>query len=272
MRGEEGSQVGLDPDGSHAWTSPAVRDTERLVEVEVRHVRPVVSRSAETNLGVHVGTVQVDLATSIVHQLAQRGDAGLEHAVGGGVGDHDAGQSVLVSLNLGLDVLHVHCPVSGGLDGDHLHARHLGGGWVGAVGRERNETDVPLGLSLVLQVGHDGHQACVLALGPAVRLEGDVVVPGDLAEVPLQLLEHLPVAHGLLGRGEGVEVGEAGEAAGHHLRGGVELHGAGAQRDHGVDQGDILVLQPLHVPHHVGLAVVDVEDGVGEVGARPLEL
>ena len=39
-----------------------------------------------------------------------------------------------------------------------------------------------------------------------------------------------------------------------------------------MDQGHVLVLQSLHVPHHVSLAVVDVEDGVCEVRARPLEL
>ena len=88
---------------------------------------------------------------------------------------------------------------------------------------ERDQTDVPLCLPLVLQVGHDGHQPGVLPLGPAVRLEGDVVVARDLAQVPLQLLEHLPVPHRLLGRGERVEVSKAGETARHHLRGGVEL-------------------------------------------------
>ena len=53
----------------------------------------------------------------------------------------------------------------------------------------------------------------VTDLGPAVGLEADVVISGDLAEVPLQLLEHLPVAHRLLQGGEGVKVCEAGEAA-----------------------------------------------------------
>ena len=39
----------------------------------------------------------------------------------------------------------------------------------------------------------------------------------------------LPVlTEGLVLRTEGVEAGELGEAAGHHLRGGVKLHGAGA--------------------------------------------
>ena len=124
--GQEGSQVGLDSDGSHAGPSSTVRDAERLVEVEVRHVGAIVPGSAQTHLGVHVGPVQIDLPTRLVHQLAQRGDAGLEHAVSGRISYHDAGQSVLVSLHLGFDVLHVDRPVSGGLDGDHLHSSHLG--------------------------------------------------------------------------------------------------------------------------------------------------
>ena len=61
----------LHSDGSHAGPAPTVGDAEGLVEVEVGDVGPVVARPAETHLGVHVGPVQVHLATLIVHQ---RGD------------------------------------------------------------------------------------------------------------------------------------------------------------------------------------------------------
>ena len=53
-----------------------------------------------------------------------------------------------------------------------------------------------------------------------------MVVSGDLAEVPLQLLEELPVAEGLLAGGERVDVGEPGVAARHHLSRAVQLHRA----------------------------------------------
>jgi hypothetical protein len=38
-----------------------VRDAERFVEVQMRDVRAIVTRSADSDLGVHVGTIQINL-------------------------------------------------------------------------------------------------------------------------------------------------------------------------------------------------------------------
>ena len=84
-------------------------------------------------------------------------------------------------------------------------------------------------------------------------------------------LKHLGVALGLVSRHKGVQGGELGPGDGHHLGRGVELHGAGAQRDHGVRQRQVPVLQTLEVAQHLVLAVVQVEDGRLQVGAAPLE-
>ena len=40
------------------------------------------------------------------------------------------------------------------------------------------------------------------------------------------------------------------QAGSQHFRGGIELHGAGAQGYHGVGQGDILTFQRFDVAHH----------------------
>ena len=45
-----------------------------------------------------------------------------------------------------------------------------------------------------------------------------------------------------------------------HLSGSVELHGAGAQRNHSAVQRQILDFQHLHVTHHLGLGVILAED------------
>ena len=44
-----------------------------------------------------------------------------------------------------------------------------------------------------------------------------------------------------------------------HLRGSVEFHGAGTQRNHGPVQGEIPVGEPTQVAHHGGLAAVHAE-------------
>ena len=81
-----------DCNGTHARASPTVGDTERLVEIDVTYVRPVVTRAAQTHLRVHVCAVQVDLSSSSVHDLADFANCCFENPVGRRIGDHQGGQ------------------------------------------------------------------------------------------------------------------------------------------------------------------------------------
>ena len=56
-----------------------------------------------------------------------------------------------------------------------------------------------------------------------------------------------------------------------HLAGGVELHGAGAQRDHRLVERQILALQLLEVTQHLGFAVMGVEHRMAQVRRVALE-
>ena len=60
----------------------------------------------------------------------------------------------------------VHRPVFVHIDRLDPHARHLGTGGVGAVGRGGDEAHVPVSLPNAVQIRHDGAQTCVLPLGP----------------------------------------------------------------------------------------------------------
>merc|ERR1719285_1055555 len=102
----------------------------------------------------------------------------------------------------------------------------MGRCWVCAMGRKRYEAHIPLGVTLGSQEGHNGHKSGIFSLGSRVWLEADVVIPSNLAKVPLQLLKQHPVSERLLRRAKRVDVGEVGETARHHLSGRVELHGA----------------------------------------------
>ena len=68
-------------DRAHARTAAAVRDAERLVQVEMADVGADVARPAEADHRVHVRAVHVDLAAVLVHDLADLADRLLEHAV-----------------------------------------------------------------------------------------------------------------------------------------------------------------------------------------------
>lgn len=90
MAGKEGSKMRLDADRPHARTTAAMRNAEGLVQVEVRNIRTDIAGTGETDHGVHVGAVEIDLTAMLVGDLADLANRLLEHAVGGRIGDHAA--------------------------------------------------------------------------------------------------------------------------------------------------------------------------------------
>ena len=248
-----------------------MRDAERLVEVEVRHVATEGARLRQPEQGVQVRAVDVHLAAVLVHDRAQVGDGVLERSVCGGIGDHDRGEVVAVRLAALPEVVQVDRPVGGRLDDHDPHPGHHRRRRVGAVRTRRDQADVTLVVARGAVVRADGEQPGELALRPGVRLDRHLCVPGDLGQPVLQGVDQLQVAGGVVGRREGVQVGEAGETDGLHLGGGVELHRARAQRDHPPVEGVVPVGQPLQVPQQVGLGARAVEDRVGEVAGRAVQ-
>ena len=92
MPRQERREVRADADRADARTAAAVRDAERLVQVEVRDVGAELARRREADERVQVRAVDVHLSAVRVDDLADLPDARLEHAVRRGVGDHDRGQ------------------------------------------------------------------------------------------------------------------------------------------------------------------------------------
>jgi hypothetical protein len=145
------------------------------------------------------------------------------------------------------------------------HPREDRRGGVGAVRAGGDQAQVAVGLAAGVLPGPDRQEPGELPLGAGVGLHGDRGVPADFGEPGLQLLdEDLPAA-GLVGGGEGVDVGELGPGDRLHLGGGVELHGAGPERDHAAVEPVVLVRQALQVAHHGGLGVVGGEHRVRQV-------
>ena len=256
VAGHERCQVGLGRDRADAGAAAAVRDAEGLVQVQVRDVAAEHAGLGQPDQGVEVGAVDVDLAAGGVDRVADLADVGVVHPVRGRVGDHDAGQRVLVQLDLGVQVRVVDRAVRGGGDDDDLHAGEHGGGRVGAVRGGRDQADVALGVAAGEVVAADGQQAGELALGSGVRLDGDLVVAGDLGQLGFEVLDQFAPAGGLGFRGEGVDGGELRPGDGFHLGGGVQLHGARAQRDHGAVQGEVAVREAADVAQQLGLGAV----------------
>ena len=114
-------------------------------------------------------------------------------------------------------------------------------------------------------VGVDGQQSSQFALRPGVGLQGNPVIPGDLAQPPFEVADQRVVARGLLGRRIGMDGGEAGEADRLHLDRRVELHRAGAQWDHRAVEREVLVGELAQETQHRRLGVVRVEHWVLQI-------
>src|SRR5207245_9267055 len=126
--------------GAFAGAAAAVGDAEGFVEVEVADIRADVGGAAEADLGVHVGSVHVDLAAELMRHLANGFDVFFEDAVGGGVGDHQGGEVVFVLLGFAAEVGEIDVALVVAIDGDDFEAGDDSGGGVGAVGAGGDET------------------------------------------------------------------------------------------------------------------------------------
>ena len=195
----------------------------------------------EADQCVHVGAVGTHLSAVPVHDFADFHHVFLEHAVGGGIGEHDRGEVVRVLFGLRADIGHVDVAVGVALGDNDAHAGHLRGCGVGAVGGLGDQADVAVCLAARGVVATDGEQARVLALRAGVGLEADRVVAGDVRLHRFQRIDQLAIALGLFGRRQRMDVREFRPRHRDHLGGGVELHGARAQRDHGAVNRQILV-------------------------------
>ena len=261
-------QVRLDADRAHARAAAAVRDREGLVQVQVADVAAQVARSHQAHHGVHVGAVDVDLAAVLVRDVADLAHRLLEDAVRRRVGDHHGREPVARLGGLRREVGHVDVAVVGRLHRHHLQARHRRRCRVGAVRRGGDQADVALVAARVV-VGADRHQPGVLALRARVGLHRERVVAGDLAELVLEVVDHLEVTLGLARRGVGMDRGELRPGDGGHLGSRVELHGARSERDHRPVQRQVAVAEATHVAHHLRLGPVHVEHGMRQVFAFP---
>ncbi|MNF64108.1 hypothetical protein D3C84_458310 [compost metagenome] len=143
-------------DRPHAGTAATVGNAEGLVQVHVGHVGAYVGRPRQTDLGVEVGAVHVDLAAVAMDDLADLADALLVDAMGRGVGDHQAGQLAVGLRGLAFQVLQVDVALLVAVHYHHAHAGHLRRGRVGTVGRGRDEADVAVPFAAALVVAADG--------------------------------------------------------------------------------------------------------------------
>ena len=104
------------------------------MKVEVADVAAKISRSAQAYLSIHVGSVKVDLTAVLVDDAAGLDHTLFKDSVGGGVGDHQGSEPLLMFARLGAQVLQIDIALFIAADWDYIEASKHRAGWVGAMG------------------------------------------------------------------------------------------------------------------------------------------
>ena len=247
-------------DGTHARTAATMRDAEGLVQVDVANIGAEVARTAQPHLGVEVGAVHVDLTAVAVDDFADLAHRRFEDTVGRGVGDHERAEPVGMLGGLGAEVGNIHVSVGVAGNRHNLEARDHGAGRIGAMRRDRNQANLPMRLATGLVVGADDQKPRILSLRASVGLQRGCRKARNLSEPVAELVHHRQVALRLIARREGMNRGPLRPRERHHLHTGIQLHRAGAERDHRGRQRKVLGLQRAHVAEHLVLGVVARKD------------
>ena len=259
------------PDRPHARAAAAMRDGKGLVQVEVRHIRTDPPRLHQPDHRVHIGAVHIDLTAELMGDVADFAHGFLEHPMRRGIGDHAGRKRIARRRRFFAEILQVDITVGGGFHHHNLHPRHLRRGRVGAMRRDRDQTDIALMIAPRPVIGRDGQEPRIFPLRARIRLQRKRLIAGDFTELFRQIPDRLMIALGLIMRRERVQRAEFRPGDRHHLGGGVQLHRAGAERDHRPVQRQIAVRQAAHIAHHLGFRPVHVKDRMRQIGRLPQE-
>ena len=145
---QERREVRPHADRTDARPAAAVRDAERLVQVQVRHVGAELARLRDADERVEVRAVEVHLAAVLVHDRADLADLLLEHAVRRRVRDHQRARAGRRARRpCALRSSRSTLPWSSHFDDDDAHAGHRRARRVRAVRRRGDQAHVALGLA-----------------------------------------------------------------------------------------------------------------------------
>ena len=122
-------------DWPHTRPATAMRNAEGLVQVQMADISANRTWAGEANLRIHIGAIHINLPALGMHQRADFLDLGFKNAVGAGIGHHQRGKFGAMLIELRLQVINIHITIAVTAHHHHLHARHHGGGRVGAMRR-----------------------------------------------------------------------------------------------------------------------------------------
>ena len=145
-------------------------------------------------------------------------------------------------------------------DRNDFEPGHNRAGRIGAVRRGRDETDVSVRFSARRVILANREQARKFALRSGIGLQRNRGESRDFSKPLFELLASLSVAARLIAGRERMQVGNLRPRDRKHLRGRIEFHRAGTERNHRRCQRQIARFELFEITQHFCLGVVAVED------------
>ena len=192
----------------------------------MRNVAAEATGVSDTDHGIQIGTVNIDLPAGLMHHIADLAHAGFEDAVRRWIGDHNRRDVLAVLGNLGLQIVKIHIALLVARHHNHLESDHVGTGWISPVRRARDQADITIPFAAFAVITHDRQQASILPLRTGVRLQGDGVITGRLTQHDFDLTNHLAITDALLKRHKGMNIGKFRPGDRRHFSCRIEFHGA----------------------------------------------
>ena len=214
---QERRQMRFDADRPHSRAAAAMRNAERLVQVEMADIGAVIAGPRQPDLRVHVGAVEIDLSAMAMHDVADLADVLLEHPVGGGIGDHHGGEIFRMLRRLGAQIIDVDVAARIARHHHDLHAGHAGRSRIGAVRGRRNQADLAVRLAARGVIAADREQAGIFALRAGIRLQRDRLIACDVAQPFFKPREQRLIAGRLFERYERMQAAERRPGQRDHL-------------------------------------------------------
>ena len=120
---------------THAGTTSTVRDGKCFMQIQVAYIGTDHTRTGESHLSIHVGTVHVDLTTVIMNDLGDFFDTFLVYSMSGRIGHHQNSQLIAVLFGFFFQFSDVDIAFVVALHHHYFHAGHYSTCRVGAVCR-----------------------------------------------------------------------------------------------------------------------------------------
>ena len=249
-QGREGRQRRRKHHRTRPRPAAAMGRGESLVQVDVHGIDTEIARPHPPDDGVEIRPVAIEVTADTMNRVGNLADIALEQPAGIGVGQHDRRD---IGAELCLQRGQIDPPIGGRRHRIDGKAAIGGGRRVGAMGAFRHQ-DAGAGLALAPgdMGGADRHDAAKFAMGTGLGAERH----GRHAGQHLQPMGQGPhefhsARHGGE-RGQGMQIGKAGQPRQFLVQARVMLHGAGAEGVKPHVDGVIPPRQAHVMAHHLG--------------------